>query len=149
MCIELKILNARWKDLIEIHKYCFLICLQMTSFLSTLLDVFPKGLRESGSGYHSPLSVSSEVYWIGNVMHVLNVLSNLTHTTTQTERERESQSSCCAGLILNLYSPPPNCHLAGFWKRKDSPQQQLQPLRQVHPGQLPGEWHREGVRLFF
>lgn len=33
----------------------------------------------------------------------------------------------------------------GLWKRKDSPQQQLQPLRQVHPGQLPGEWHRQGV----
>lgn len=34
---------------------------------------------------------------------------------------------------------------AGFRERQDSPQQQLQPLREVHPSQLPGERHRAGV----
>ena len=36
--------------------------------------------------------------------------------------------------------------LAGFWKRQDSPQQQLQPVWEIHPSQLPREWHRERVR---
>lgn len=64
-------------------------------------------------------------------------------------------SSC----VLSTAVVPANCHLSmmifwhfvfsifssGLWKCKDSPQQQLQPLRQVHPGQLPGEWHRQRV----
>ena len=35
---------------------------------------------------------------------------------------------------------------SGLWERQDGAQQQLQPLWQVHPGQLSGEWHCQGVR---
>lgn len=45
-------------------------------------------------------------------------------------------SSCMSSSL-----PPP-----GVWERKDSPQQQLEPFWKVHPGELPGERHRERVR---
>lgn len=35
---------------------------------------------------------------------------------------------------------------SGLWKCQDCTQQQFQSLWEVHPGQLPGEWHRAGVR---
>ena len=33
----------------------------------------------------------------------------------------------------------------GFWKCQNSSQQQFQPIWEIHPGQLPGERHRERV----
>lgn len=42
-------------------------------------------------------------------------------------------------IFLSSYSP-------GIRERKDGPQQQLQSLRKVHSGELPGEWHCQRVR---
>lgn len=52
---------------------------------------------------------------------------------------------CTTFFFLSLIHLSSVC--LGIWQCKDSPQQQLQPLWEVHTSQLPGEWSGPGVSV--
>lgn len=60
--------------------------------------------------------------------------------------EKSPQTWPPTGLVICFHLCTPSSVPAGFWKRQDRPQQQFQSLWQIHPGELPREWHCERVR---